>query len=265
MHLKALLGLTRSLMPLGRDDNRRVRNSSANGKNPASIGDRRRAVEAIGLAVVRGRIPVLHDIDLAIQEGETLAIMGPNGAGKSTLLKCLAGIVRPDCGDARWFGNSIAKSAEARREIGYVGHETGLYRELTALENMIFAGRMHGVDAPGQRSRQLLLESGLEWTAHRFVGRLSQGIGRRLAIARTLIHEPRFILLDEPFASLDADGRQWLERLFQQWRSENRVVCFTSHDIHQSRVLADRIVRLHCGRVAGHETSNSNPTALRSA
>jgi ABC-type multidrug transport system ATPase subunit len=208
---------------------------------------------------------LLCDINLAIQQGEQLAIMGPNGAGKSTLLRCLAGAARLDSGDVQLFGDSIAQSPEVRRHIGFVGHECGLYSELTAMENLMFAGRMYGVERPAERARQLLQEGGLEWTAHRSVGKLSQGIGRRLAIARALIHEPTLILLDEPFASLDADGRRWLERLFQQWRCERRIVCFANHDIHQSRLLADRIVWLHRGRVVAHERSDSNSTALRSA
>jgi ABC-type multidrug transport system ATPase subunit len=159
----------------------------------------------------------------------------------------------------------VTQSTEARRNIGFAGHETGLYRELTASENLAFAGRMQGLAAPGQRAEQLLRESGLAWAAQCAVRQLSQGICRRLAIARALIHEPSIILLDEPFASLDAESRRWLERLFQQWRSERRVVCFASHDLHQSRMLADGIVWLQSGRLSTHETSDSRPIGRRSA
>jgi heme ABC exporter ATP-binding subunit CcmA len=205
------------------------------------------------LMVCRDRLPVLCDISLAVPQGETLAVLGPNGAGKSTLLKCLAGSVRPTHGSVQWFGQPGAQSPVVRRQIGFVGHECGLYRELTAAENLVFAGRMFGVERPAETATKLLRDACLEWAANRAVGKLSQGMCRRLAIARMLVHEPRLILLDEPFASLDSDGCGWLERLFAQWRNEGRTVCFACHDADKSRVAADRLVWLECGHVAAWE------------
>ena len=105
-------------------------------------------VVANGLSVERGRMPILHDIDLTISKGEVVALMGPNGAGKSTLLACLTGGLRPTSGEICFFGNAVRGSAAAKRQIGFVGHQTGLYGELTALENLMFAARMYGVDCP---------------------------------------------------------------------------------------------------------------------
>ena len=220
-------------------------------------------MDVSGLTVVRDRVPVLCEVHLAVRRGETLAVMGPNGAGKSTLLKCLAGLMRPSRGDIRWFGTFTGPVADVRRKIGFVGHECGLYRELTALENLTFAGRMYGVDHPGERARNLLRDGGLEWTADRQVARLSQGVCRRLAIARALVHEPKLILLDEPFASLDENGRHRLERLFQQWRHEGRTVCFAGHDIGQCTLLADRTVRLDRGHVEECDVFDRCPVATR--
>ena len=220
-------------------------------------------VEAIGLSVIRGRIPILHEIDLIISEGETLAVMGPNGAGKSTLLNCLTGALRPTHGTICCFGDAARSTAVARRQVGFVGHEPGLYGELTALENLVFAGRMFGIDCPTQRAQMLLTEAGIERVAHQAVGQLSQGLWRRLAIVRALIHEPPLVLLDEPFASLDRDGRRWLERLFQQWRVQGRTVCFASHDVEQSRHLADRVIWLDMGRIVASETTSRDPRVRR--
>ena len=210
-------------------------------------------VVANGLSVERGRVPILHDIDLTISKGEVVALMGPNGAGKSTLLACLTGGLRPTSGAICFFGNAARGSAAVKRQIGFAGHQAGLYRELTALENLMFAARMYGVDCPRERARALLAEAGLEPMAHRPVAELSQGMRRRLAIARVQVHDPRLILLDEPFASLDANGSQWLELLFQRWRTWKRTVCFASHDAEQSRRLADRVVWLDAGRIATPE------------
>jgi heme exporter protein A len=225
--------------------------------------DPRNVVEAVGLSVVRGRRPILHEIDLAIPEGATLTVMGPNGAGKSTLLKCLAGAWRPTHGRLCCFGEVARSTAAARRQVGFVGHESGLYGELTALENLVFAARMFGLDCPSQRAQTLLTEAGIARMAHQPVGQLSQGVRRRLAIARALIHEPPLILLDEPFASLDRDGCQWLERLFQQWHVQRQTVCVASHDIEQSRLLADRIIWLDEGRIAANEPTSRLPLFSR--
>jgi ABC-type multidrug transport system ATPase subunit len=138
-----------------------------------------------------------------------------------------------------------------------------LYGELTALENLTFTGRMYGIERPAQTAEVLLHESGLEWVAHQAVNKLSQGLCRRLAIARVLVHHPKLILLDEPFVSLDSEGRQWLERLFDKWRQDARAVCFTSHDDGQCRKLADRVVRIHRGQISGFDPSASDLTIAR--
>lgn len=207
------------------------------------------AVEAIGVTVVYARSPALCDIELAIAEGEIVALMGPNGAGKSTLLKCLIGAVRPAKGRVCWFGSPSLRRSSALRQIGFVGPEMGLYAELSAVENLRFAGRMYGVANVKDRVARILADGGLETHAERPVGQLSQGMRQRVAILRAVVHEPRFLALDEPSANLDARGRDWLERLLQQWRSAGRAVCFASHDAAQCRALSNRIVHLDAGRI----------------
>lgn len=211
------------------------------------------AVDVIDLTVLRDRLPILGDITFSLPQGQTLALLGSNGAGKSTLLKCLAGLVRADCGRIRWFGEIDSRTPAVRHRIGYVGHEFGLYRELTAAENLTFAGRMHGVANAPDRALQLLQEADLAWASHSEVAKLSQGMCRRLAILRALVHEPMLILLDEPFASLDRESTHWLEQRFEYWRTDGRTVCFASHDVVQSRVIADRTVVLESGQIAADE------------
>jgi ABC-2 type transport system ATP-binding protein len=221
------------------------------------------AVEASGVVVVYGRAPVLLDLDVIISEGESIAVMGPNGAGKSTLLKCLVGAVRPRAGRVCWFGMATTTCSHVRRQIGYVGQEYGLYAELTAWENLLFAGRMNGVAHMRDRAGALLSDAGLESQAHRRAGQLSQGMRQRLAIARALVHEPQLIVLDEPSSNLDAAGLQWLERLFEHWRCAGRAVCFASHDVAQGRSLAHRIIHLDAGRILAIERGDCPSTTLR--
>jgi heme ABC exporter ATP-binding subunit CcmA len=217
------------------------------------------AVEAIGVSVVRSRMPVLRDVSLRVEPGISLAVMGANGAGKSTLLKCLAGAVRPTEGEVRWFDVPAPRSAVLRRKIGLAGHECGVYADLSACENLVFAGRMHGIERPADRARELLTAAELDREAHRPTRQLSQGARQRLSIVRALVHDPQLIVLDEPFVSLDANARQWLERLFDQWRCTHRTVCFASHDARQSHVLADRILWLDRGRIDAIESSDCPP------
>jgi len=219
-------------------------------------------VEAIGLAVIRGRVPVLRDVDLAVAGGESIALIGPNGAGKSTLLKCLAGMVRPNAGRVCWFGFPAGRSAAIRRPIGFAGHEPGVYAELTALENVLFAGRMYGVPRASDRARELLAAAGLGPYANCPVGRMSYGMRQRLAIVRALVHKPRLLVLDEPFAGLDDAGRHWLAELYGQWRNEKWSVCFSSHDVAQCSALADRVVRLEAGRIVHVDSTGRTPTVL---
>ena len=231
--------------------------------NPAPGAEGGCAVTVAGLTVVYGRVPVLREVDLTVASGESIALMGPNGAGKSTLLKCFVGVIRPAGGCVRWFGEIAARRNSVCQRIGYVGQEGGLYAELTALENLVFAGRMYGVVDGHDRAFALLQDAGLERHAHRPAGQFSQGMRQRLAIARAQIHEPRLLVLDEPSSALDAAGRDWLERLFDGWRHAGRTICFASHDAAQSYKLADRVIHLDAGRIVACEQGDSPRTTLR--
>jgi heme ABC exporter ATP-binding subunit CcmA len=220
-------------------------------------------IEITNLTVYRNRIPVLREISLAVRAGEVVAIEGANGAGKTTLLKCLAGAVRPDQGTVTWFGESSRCSRAVRRRIGLVNHECGLYVELTALENLVFAARMHGISPPVERARESLAAAGLGEICNCPVLQLSQGMRQRLAILRSLLHEPRVILLDEPFTSLDPPGRIWLTRLFDQWRRAGRALCFVSHDSARNHDLATAIIRLDAGRITAADPAAHHTNCLR--
>lgn len=178
-----------------------------------------------------------------------VALLGANGAGKTTLLHCLAGSLRPLVGEVLWFGNPAIRTPSARRLVGFVGHECGLYLALTAWENLLFAGRMTGVDRPAARAAELLSAVGLDQSARQHVGCLSRGMRQRLALARAVLHEPPLLLLDEPFTSLDSDSCAWLAEFLGRLRDNGRTVLFTTHDMGQGSRLADRLLRLEAGRV----------------
>jgi ABC-type multidrug transport system ATPase subunit len=196
-----------------------------------------------------GRRAVLRQIDWQVAEGESVAVTGANGAGKSTLLACLAALVRPTSGEVLWFGRPAARNPAARRLVGMVAHENRLYPHLTLRENLVFAARMCGVSEPGARADQLLESAGLARHAQRMPPVLSRGMRQRAAVARALIHDPPILLLDEPFAALDAEGADWLLGRLLELRARGRTFCLVLHDEAKAERLADTIVRLHSGRI----------------
>ena len=204
------------------------------------------ALEARSLTLVRGRKTTLRNVNLAVSQGETVVLRGANGAGKTTLLCCLAGALRPREGEVLWFGEPSAQIPASRRLIGFLGHESGLYLALTARENLLFAGRMSGVDRVAERADQLLAAAGLEYETGQQAGRLSRGQRQRLAIARAVIHEPRILLLDEPFTSLDSGGCRWLREFLGRLRAHGCAMVIASHEAELQ--VFDRSIVLGGGR-----------------
>ena len=181
-----------------------------------------------------GPITALRRIDLELKAGETLSLLGPNGAGKSTLLRIAAGIAAPSQGQVE-----IQGKPHDRHAIGYLGHATLLYPELSAQENLVFAGRLYGVPDPHLRAEQLLEEEGLSKVAHRRAGGFSRGMAQRLAIARARVHDPDLLLLDEPFTGLDVPAAEGLTRRLQDLRQQGQSWLLVTHEVQQAASLAD--------------------------
>jgi ABC-type multidrug transport system ATPase subunit len=207
----------------------------------------------------------LDRIDLDIQTGSTMAILGPNGAGKSTLLRLIAGLARPSSGSLE-VGGVSAHHRTARARVGFIGHATGLYPELTARENLIFAARLRGVANSGARVEEQLVEAGLTRAADRRTGGFSRGMAQRLSIAVGLIDEPEIVLLDEPFTGLDRTASDRLVARLMGLRQRDRTLVLVSHDVTLAAQLADSAVVLRRGRIAHRESGdNLDPKTLENA
>jgi heme exporter protein A len=194
-----------------------------------------------------GTTPALRGCDLTVAVGERVALLGPNGAGKTTLLKVLATLVRPSAGTLRLFGiDALRAPARVRARIGVLAHETYLYRDLTAAENLRLYGRLYGLDALAERVAAALARVGLADRAHQRVGTLSRGQQQRVALARALLHAPALLLLDEPDTGLDERGQALLADVV---RTPGLAVVLTSHALERALTLADRVVLLVDGRV----------------
>ena len=207
-------------------------------------------IQVLGLWKTFGSLAALRGVSLSVGRGERLAIVGPNGSGKSTLLKVVATLLRPSAGTVRLAGLDVRSQAlEVRRLIGVVCHQTFLYSELTALENLEFYGRLYGLSQPSDRARQQLRLVGLEPHADVPGRDLSRGMQQRLALARALLHDPPILLLDEPDTGLDQRWTAFLVDLLAEAAREGRTVLLTTHDLERTLDMADRLVVLNRGRV----------------
>ncbi len=200
------------------------------------------------------RRPVLRGVDVALGEGEVAVLVGANGSGKTTLLRCLSGLCRPDRGCVRLFGRPVREGSQ-RARLGLVGHESYLYPQLTARENLQFAARMCGLRRPQQRVDELLDRTGLAPWADRPAGQLSRGMRQRLSLARALVHRPSVLLLDEPFTGLDAGWTEWLVRLLAGLRADGCCVFLATHRPESCQAVADRVLRLERGRLVQERRS----------
>jgi heme exporter protein A len=204
-------------------------------------------VQVEGLSRHYGEREALDDVSLSLQEGQTLVVFGPNGAGKTTLLRVLATLLRPHGGEVSVLGCSLPGEAYAvRGRIGLLGHEPLLYRELTARENLRFHARLHDV-AEG-RVEELLAKVRLEHRADEPLRSLSRGMVQRVAVARTVLHEPELLLLDEPRSNLDPAAVELVDPLIGAASRRTRVIC--SHDPGGGLAEADLVLGLRDGRPA---------------
>ena len=194
--------------------------------------------------------PVLRGINLDICRGERVALLGANGAGKTTLLRILAGLARPDAGTIRVNGLDIVRDVQqARHLVGFVAHQPYLYDELTALENLLFFGRMYAVKQVHERAAQLLNKVGLARRAHERVSTLSRGQVQRLSLARALLHSPQLLLLDEPDTSLDEEGNELLANILYEHTGHGGTTLFTTHNLEHALHWSNQVAMLNAGRV----------------
>lgn len=202
------------------------------------------AIELERLERRYGERIALAGVSVRVEEGQTLAVLGGNGAGKTTLLRVLAGLLRPHAGSVRVLGATLpGERWKLPAQVGYVGHEPLLYRELSGRENLRYHADLHRI--PHDRLDVLLDQTGLTDRADEPVRELSKGLVQRLAIARAVLHDPRLLLLDEPRANLDPSAADLLEPLIG--RSAGRTRVLVSHDVEGTLEESDVTLGLKAG------------------
>ena len=223
------------------------------------------AIEVRRLSKRYPRTWALRGVDLRVERGEMVCLLGPNGSGKSTLLRILAGITRPTTGEVRILGSSSRKDEAVRRSLGFLSHQTFIYHELTGMENLKFAAAMYGVDGEEARLMEALSAVGLAHVADEGARTYSSGMLKRLALARATLHDPRIILLDEPYGALDVEAIDWLERFIRDLRSDGRTILMSTHEADRALDLSDRAVGLRAGRVVYDGPASSYAASLEVA
>jgi heme exporter protein A len=201
-------------------------------------------IAAESLTVVFGSTVALDDLNVEIGPGVT-GLFGPNGSGKSTLLRVVAGLLRPTSGRVTIDG--VPDPGRIRWIVGYAGHNSGLYRDLTVRENLSLFARLYGV--PDERVGSVVGALGIEMHANTRVADLSAGFVRRAAVARAILHEPAVLLLDEPYANLDDDAAELLSDAVKAWRAPGRSAVIATHGAKKVKRFADAGVILRDGRV----------------
>lgn len=224
-------------------------------------------IQIEGLTKSFGYTYALRNVDLEVSDGEFLTILGPNGAGKTTLLRVLATLVKPTSGLIRVNGVQLDPSDPAiRRHIGLVTDRPLLYGHLTVEENLRFFGLLYEVQSLEERVDALLDWVGLDSRRHSPASSLSRGLQQRLSLARSILHGPSILLLDEPYTGLDQQASQMLRELLRTLGRESHTVIMATHQLDQGLELCDRLVILSDGRVTFEaEKASLTLTELREA
>jgi heme ABC exporter ATP-binding subunit CcmA len=209
------------------------------------------AAELSAVSRLYGRFAALRNVSAQFHAGRCHVLVGENGAGKSTLLRTVAGLLSPTLGTVTVFG---ANPHEERARIGYIGHATMLYDELSGLENLRYFNRLQAVQHSTNAPTAALQAVGLDPALTRPVGQYSQGMRQRVALARVLLTSPDLLLLDEPFSNMDANSAAQMVELLGRMRNANRTIILTTHQPTLARPIADAWFTLRAGQIISTET-----------
>ncbi len=208
------------------------------------------AIEARGLVKEFDGFRAVDGVDLNIPEGSIFGILGPNGAGKTTMLRTLLGIIDPDAGTRTLLGSS--RPISQSRIVGYLPEERGLYQSMRAVDTIAFMGALRGMPLVQARTRgaELLEEAGLGYAANRQIRQLSKGMAQTVQLMGTIVHDPRLIVLDEPFSGLDALNQAKLEGMIRAQAARGVTVIFSTHVIAHAERLCESIAIIAKGKIS---------------
>ena len=214
-------------------------------------------LSVVDLARHYGRRKALSQVNFTCGAGDIIGLLGPNGAGKSTLLNILATLISPSRGRVEYGDRTAAEGgAEVRGRIGMLGHELFLYPELTARENLMFFAQLYGLPDVRAVAQASLARAGLADRGDDLVSGFSRGMRQRVALERALLHEPRLVLLDEPFTGLDQASTAALVARLRERQQAGCILVMATHDLDVADGLLSRAIYLKNGRLVGTDSDS---------
>lgn len=206
----------------------------------------RPAVVLNGLTKQFGRFAALRNVTAEFAAGKLYVVLGENGAGKSTMLRAIAGLLQPTQGSVTVLGANSVR--EVCHQLGYMAHPSLLYDEMSGIENLRYFGRLYGME-DDQRCQDAIIMVGLDPALARPVGQYSQGMRQRMSLARALQHDPRLILLDEPFSNVDVASARGMVQLLGRMRDGGKTIFVVTHQARLLAGVADEFVWMHAGTI----------------
>jgi ABC-2 type transport system ATP-binding protein len=189
-----------------------------------------------------GEITAVNDLNLEVEKGEVFGFLGPNGAGKTTTIRMLTALIAPTSGTAQVAQLELGRdNRDIRRRVGVLTETPGLYKRLSALDNLLFFARLYGVPSPEKQAERYLRLFELWDRRDHLAGSFSKGMRQKLAIARALLHEPQILFLDEPTAGLDPEAAKVVRDLIETLRTDERTIFLCTHNLDEADRLCDRV------------------------
>nr|MDD3720010.1 ABC transporter ATP-binding protein [Candidatus Gracilibacteria bacterium] len=193
---------------------------------------------------------ILFDVSFEVDKGEIYGFLGPNGAGKTTTMKCIMGLIEPENGEIKVFGEK-GLTLDSKKKVGFMPENTYLYRHLTGREFLRFNGKFYDFekDELEKRVEKLLKKVGLEKSADKRLSDYSKGMLQRVGLAQSIINEPKLLFLDEPMSGLDPIGRKMVKDLLLELKDEGTTIFFNTHILADAESMCDRISIIHKGHI----------------
>jgi len=217
-------------------------------------------IEVTNLSKQFKEVKAVDNLNFTINDGEIVGLLGENGAGKTTTLRIISTMIKCTGGTVKVNGVDINKEpSKVRSQIGILfGGEVGLYDRLTARENIRYFAELNGMtkDAADESIKKLSEELQMEEYMDRRIGKFSRGMKQKVAIARSIVHEPKVILLDEPTAGLDVSSSRLIHEFIKNCKKQNKAIVFSSHSMDEVQKLCDRVIIIHKGKMVEQGTIN---------
>jgi len=191
---------------------------------------------------------VVNDLSFSVAQGEIFGLIGPNGAGKTTTIRMMMDIIKPDSGGVTILGEKLSEAS--KNKLGYLPEERGLYRKLTVIDSIIYLASLKGMDrhSAEEKADELLNQTGMLPHKGKKIEELSRGMGQIIQFIVTIIHNPKLVILDEPFAGLDPVNTELLKRMVADLRNQGKAVILSTHRMNEVEELCDRILMINHGR-----------------